>query len=49
MIPEMINFISPIGIIAMINRTINYGYDSRDDFNGPFGIIAMIISTVSHS
>ena len=43
------DFISPIGIIAMINRTINHGCDSRDDFNGPFGIIAMIISTVSHS
>ena len=33
----------------MINSTINYGYDSRDDLNGPFGIIAMIKSTVSHS
>ena len=33
----------------MINRTINYGYGSRDDFNGPFGIIAMINSTVNHS
>ena len=32
----------------MINRTINYGYDSRDDFNGPFGIIAMIDSAVNH-
>ena len=43
------DFISPIGIIAMINRTINYGYDSRDDFNGPFGSIAMINRTVNHS
>ena len=43
------DFFSPIGIIAMINRTINYGYGSRDDFNGPFGIIAMINSTVNHS
>ena len=37
-----------LAIIAMINRTINYGYDSRDGFNGPFGIIAMINSTVNH-
>ena len=29
------DFVSPIGIIAMIDRPINYGYDSRDDFNGP--------------
>ena len=43
------DFISPIGIIAMINRTINHGCDSRDDFNGRFGIIAMINSTVNHS
>ena len=43
------DFISPIGIIAMINRTINHGFDSRDDFNGRFGIIAMINSTVNHS
>ena len=43
------DFISPIGIIAMINRTINHRCDSRDDFNGPFGIIAMIDSTVNHS
>ena len=42
------DFISPIGIIAMINRTINHRCDSRDDFNGPFGIIAMINSTVNH-
>lgn len=38
-----------LAIIAMINRTINYGYDSRDDFNGPFAIIAMINITVNHS
>ena len=44
----LVGFISPIGIIAMINRTINHGCDSRDDFNGRFGIIAMINSTVNH-
>ena len=33
----------------MINRTINHGFDSRDDFNGRFGIIAMINSPVNHS
>ena len=42
------DFISPIGIISMINRTINHGCESRDDFNGRFGIVAMINSTVSH-
>ena len=33
----------------MINRTINHGYDFRDDFNSPVDIIAMINSTVNHS
>ena len=40
-------FISPSGIIAMINRAINCGYDSRDDSSSPIGIIAMINSTVN--
>ena len=41
-------FISPSGIIAMINRAINRGYDFRDDSSSPVGIIAtMINSTVN--
>ena len=35
-------FNCPIGIIAMINRTMNHGYDSRDAFNSSIGIITMI-------
>ena len=40
---------SSIGFIAMISRTINHGYDFRDDFNSTVRIIAMINSTVNHS
>ena len=47
MIPEMILVVT-IGIIAIINSTINHDYDPGDDFNSPVGIIAVINSTVSH-
>ena len=40
-------FISPSGIIAMINRAINRGYDSKDDSSSPTEIIAMINSTLN--
>ena len=40
-------FISPSGIIAMINRAINRRHDSRDDSSSSIGIIAMINSTVN--
>ena len=40
-------FISPSGIIAMINRAINRGYDSKDDSSSPIEIIAMINSTLN--
>ena len=39
------DFISPIGIIAMINRTINHGFDSRDDFTSS-PIVIMMIKTM---
>ena len=35
-------FISPSGIIAMINRAINRRHDSRDDINNPIEITEMI-------
>ena len=40
-------FISPSGIIAMINRAISRHHDSRDHSSSPIGIIAMINSTVN--
>ena len=30
-----------------VKRSLNHGYDSRDDFNSPIGIIAMINRTIN--
>ena len=31
-----------------VKRSLNHGYDSRDDFNSSIGIIAMINRTINH-
>ena len=43
MVSEMTISNSPVGIIAMINSTVNHSYDSRVDFKSPIEIIMMIM------